>query len=172
MTLPVIEAKDIPGFTEFVNANAHVVLEAEHFKLTAIATNAKFRVEEFNDGVRVFHVASGLGYCFYPDSGSINSKSYDTPNWQSFEGLGIGTRIYEYGASLYPNVRWSSGVVASRRGWRVREKLHGKDPYRWSPINCEWCRSKKIDWPNANHEEFNGHPIYLPPIGACTHGNP
>lgn len=101
----------------------------------------------------VQHVASGLRLRAMRRSdgtGAIGSKSYETPElapapfmWESVAGLGIGTRLYQHLATLWPDVRWPAGIL-SNHSLPVRGKLHALDPWRWEDPQCAWCRAH--DW--------------------------
>jgi len=93
------------------------------------------------------HDVPGIGEQGDPDD-------HDAMEWR---GLGIGTRVYEEGARLRPDVRWRNGSPVSAEAQGVRRKLHASDPYRWQG-RCDWCEQRGIDWMGAEPSDFADHP--------------
>lgn len=119
------------------------------------------------------HKASGLRAQFQLDAdaqgfGIVFAKPYkiasvdpDNPGpcatWETYIGLGIGTRIYLEAERLNPGVRWRTR--ATRDGSRgVRHKLHASNPYIWQDADCAWCSEMEIPWDTATWVNFEDHP--------------
>ena len=130
-----------------------------------------------SDGTRfliVQHQISGLRARFtlptdgtnigrvYPKAHEVSSIDPLHPHdgggrWAEFEGLGIGTRIYERGHALHPEVRWAA-QLPKPPAVAVRRRLHTSNAFIWE-ASCEWCRDHGItEWREASLEDFAGHP--------------
>ena len=113
-------------------------------------------------GQVVTHARSGLSAVFAPDRtrpglGVIYSKQGASERWEHYVGLGIGAKIYRYGASLYPELRWASSH-SSAMASGLRRKLHAEDPWLWEYSGCTWCSTYLLCWwEDASPEDLINH---------------
>lgn len=160
---------------DFIKATAREEID---YRKKAAASDEFLRQEgTAENGDRIMtvqHKQSGLRAIFTDTQdgfGGIYSKPYriasidpDNPgpssDWERFAGLGIGTRLYRQGASIWRAVRWRSHT-ASPAAVAVRRKLHREDPYRWE-ARCDWCtqvdETKWLYWEKRTRAEFSNHP--------------
>lgn len=129
----------------------------------------------------VQHPASGLrahfGYANNPgfvfskpySIGSIDPDAPDEPEvpdgsqgWSAYTGLGIGGRLYRYGAEMLPEYRWRStaGPDAARA---LRRRLHLEAPLRWHSAECScdplWAELTALTVSSTPHQLTAGPPI-------------
>ncbi|SDL33683.1 hypothetical protein SAMN05428985_11510 [Nocardioides sp. YR527] len=132
-------------------------------------------------GLIVQHQASGLrahfgysnnpGFVFSKPSsiGSIDPDRPDEPEvpggsqgWSAYTGLGIGGRLYRYGAEMLPEYRWRStaGPDAARA---LRRRLHREAPWRWHSAECSchpvWTELTELTAASTPHELTAGPSI-------------
>ena len=146
---------------------------AEVARVTEVANSADYLTKhtppsEFTDDKHhlvVQHRASGLRALFrWRDGaqiGGIHAKSYEIPSIDpsrvghdeglqavhQWEGLGITSRLYQYGATLQPALRWGATHLTNQSA-ALRRRLHRHDPWRFAASSnleqhpttaCRWC---------------------------------
>ena len=162
------------------------VIEAEVERRAVVAADPvilhKYIVDrQGRPGLIVQHQASGLRAHFgYADNpGFVFSKPYsissidpDRPDepevpdggqgWLTYTGLGIGGRLYRYGAEMLPEYRWRStaGPDAARA---LRRRLHREAPWRWHSAECScdpvWTELTALAAASTPHELTAGPSI-------------
>jgi hypothetical protein len=162
------------------------VIEAEVEHRAAVAADPvilhKYVVDgRGRPGLIVQHQASGLrahfgyadnpGFVFSKPSsiGSIDPDRPDEPEvpdggqgWLTYTGLGIGGRLYRYGAEMLPEYRWRStaGPDAARA---LRRRLHREAPWRWHSAECScdpvWTELTALAAASTPHELTAGPSI-------------
>lgn len=169
--------EDIPGLLDWLTVeHAHDLIGRITAQVRATAADPVLlhqvgTTTDGDDALWIQHQATGLRARFHlPKPGSDRGKVYAKPYnissidpanpgpakaWEQYVGLGVGTRIYQLAAELYPHVRWAGRGQPGALG--VRNKLHPSNPYRWQ-TDCDWCTSHQINWDQADPDAFRGHP--------------
>lgn len=163
-----IPYRDLPGVAELLTPDQVTrYVQARIAALDAIASSDEMLPPVpgsayMYSGQVVAHARSGLSAVFAPDTsrpglGVIYSKQGAIERWEHYVGLGIGAKIYRYGASLYPELRWASSH-SSAMASGLRRKLHAEDPWLWEYSGCTWCSTHLPTWwEDASPEDFTGH---------------
>jgi hypothetical protein len=135
---------------------------AEVARVSAVAGSTDYLTKReqttFEDGTHetltIQHRLSGLRAIFFWDAGEpigrVLAKSYGIrsidPDRQwpheglqavdTWEGLGITSRIYQHVADLQPDVRWRANSLTPQSA-RMRRRLHRLDPWRFR-LRATW----------------------------------
>ncbi|MFE6508102.1 hypothetical protein ACFVBP_10565 [Nocardioides sp. NPDC057764] len=170
---------EVPQLVERLTpAAVRATITAEVDRLQEIARDPVFLDKEVAEdprgaGLVVQHRASGMRVMFIPageSPGIVFAKPYkidsidpDEPPrsshwWMTYQGLGIGQRVYLRGAELLPDLRWrdTSGADEARA---LRRKLHAIDPYTWHLGNCICSQA----WKNFTRDEATAASHQLEP---------